>query len=149
MKNLTLFSLLIVFLAGCVSYEEVEMMEVTNIGIKDINQGKIEIAVGMRIKHPNTYKISVVDSDLDLYMDGKKSGKAHIKEKVTLPKKSSDVHNFTVVAKMDNILSSGLPALAGILANGGINIKVKGAIKGRAKSISKTFPVEFSKRVNL
>jgi len=64
LKQISFYSILFVVfssITGCFTYKEVEVVKVTDINIKDFSTEGINLEVGMQIKNPNNYKISVVD----------------------------------------------------------------------------------------
>ena len=91
-----LLFILIISLSGCLEYKEVEVIEVTEVGVKNISASGVNVEVAMQVKNPNKYNISIIDSDLNLLIKGKKMGTAKIKEKVTLKKKSNAIYRFTL-----------------------------------------------------
>lgn len=144
-----LISSLCISLLSCIDYKEVEVIEVSDIGIHDLTTENIEIEVTMKINNPNNYKISVVDSDLELYIKGKKIGAANIKDKIVLPKKSNEKHKIVVKTGLGDMLSGAIPVLIGLIFDNSIDLAIKGDIKARAKSLSKSFPVDFKEKVKL
>ena len=137
------------FLTGCFTYEEVTVENVSDVKIKKFSAKSIDVEVALQIKNPNKYKISIVDSDLELFVKNSKIGSATIKENIVLPKKSNKVHRFTIQTTYKQILSGAVPTLIGLIGKKSVELGVKGSIKARAKSISKRFPVEFKERVQL
>ena len=125
------------------------MVQVTDVGIKNVSMKGIVVEVAMQIKNPNKYAISIVDSDLDLYVKGNKIGAAKIQEKVTLPKKSNKIHRFTINSTLKDVASGIFPLMMDVIANKSIDLQVKGDIKARAKGVGKRFPVDFKETVKL
>ena len=64
--------------------QEVEVVKVTDVGIKNFSSKGIEVGIAMQIKNPNNYAISIVGSDLIIFLKGQKLGTAAIKEKIKL-----------------------------------------------------------------
>ncbi|MDF1673207.1 MAG: LEA type 2 family protein [Vicingaceae bacterium] len=141
--------ILLISFSGCIEYKEVEVVEVSGVGIKNISLKGIEVEVAMQIKNPNKYNISIVDSDLTLFADGKKVGIARVKEKITLPKKSNKIHRFTIQTSVQDIVSNALPLLMNLMTQDNIEIGIKGDIKAKAKGVGKRFPVDFKERVKI
>ena len=139
--SLTLFS--------CFKYEDVQLIKVANIRLNNISTKKIEIGIDMQIVNPNNYKISIVDSDLELYIKGKKIGMAHVTDKIELPKKSDQIHKIGIETDLKDMLSGAIPVLLSLVLDDSIELQVKGEIKAKAKAISKSFPVDFTERVKL
>jgi len=103
----------------------------------------------MLIDNPNKYQISVVDSDLELFIKKDKIGSAKIQKKIVLPKNSTHNHKVVIETGLTDMLSGALPVLLGLMFDKSIELQVKGEIRARAKSLSKSFPVDFKERVEL
>jgi len=155
MKNLKnsiypiVFFVLMMTVTGCFKYEEVKMVRVVGVEVKDITAKGVNIHVDMQLDNPNNYNISIVGSDLDLFVKGKKSGKVTLKDKVILPKKSNGVHHFIFESEHKNMVADPLTILSSILGDSRIEVQVKGSIKAKAKGLSKSFPVDFKEKVSL
>lgn len=152
LKKISHYSILLIMissLSGCMTYKEVEMVKVTDVSVKNFSTKGVQIEVSMQIKNPNNYKISIVDSDLDLFVTGKKMGSATIENKITLPKRSNEVHRFLIQTKLENMASGALPIMMAVMGGKAIEIGVQGDIKARAKGLSKKFPVDFTEKVKL
>ena len=147
--NAWLFILIAFFSIGCMEYREVEVIEVSDVGIKSITLTGIEIGVSMQIKNPNNYDISIVDSDLALFAEGKKVGNAHVIEKIKIPKKSNKIHRFTVQSNTADIVSNAIPLLMSLMSKDVLAVQITGDIKAKAKGLSKRFPVDFKDKVKL
>ena len=144
-------SLLVVITSviGCMTYKEVEMVRVTSVGVTQFSTSGIEMDVGIQIKNPNNYDISIEDSDLVLFIKGNKVGNATIVNKVTLPQKSNQVHQLTINSQSNGIDLSLLPILMEVLEGKPTEIEILGDVKAKANGISKSFPVNFKEEVTL
>ena len=152
LQNIKIYICLIILLfsfSGCLEYKEIKVVDVSGVGIKNISLKGIEVEVAMQIKNPNKYNISIVDSDLTLFADGKKVGIARVKEKITLPKKSNKIHRFTIETSVLDIVSNALPLLMNLMTQDNIEVGIKGDIKAKAKGVGKRFPVDFKERVKI
>jgi len=125
------------------------MVKVVDMGVKNITTKGVDFHVDMQIKNPNNYNISVIGSDLDLFVKDKKSGKVNLKNKVTLPKKSNMVHHFVFESDYKNISADPLTIISTVLGDSRMIVQVKGTIKAKAKGVSKKFPVDFKEKVSL
>jgi LEA14-like dessication related protein len=142
--------LLFVFsLSSCLEYKEVEVIKVVEIGVKEISANGVDVEVALQVKNPNKYNISIVDSDLNLFIKGNKMGSATIKEKVTLKKKSNAVYRFTLQSSFKDLSLSSLPVLMSIMGQNSMEVQVVGDIKAKAKGISKRVPIDFTEKVKL
>lgn len=149
LKHFLFFSLLTIFLSSCVDYKDVEIVGIKDIKVEKIDQSGVKATISLQVKNPNNYKISVVGSDLDLYVNGNKLGKAELKDKIKLKKNSNDVHVFRVESNFKDAGMALLPSLLTAITKGSVQLKIKGTIKGKAFLVCKKIPVEFSENVRL
>jgi len=149
LKSILAFIVVSLTLTSCFKYEDVVMKEVTNVSVNSFSANNIEIKVDMRIINPNNYKISIVDSDLELFVKNKKVGTSKIKDKIELPKKSDQTHQIVIVTNVGDMIGTAIPVILSVLFDESVDLQVKGEIKARAKSLSKSFPVDFKERVKL
>lgn len=149
LKSILAFIFISFTLTSCFKYEDVVMKEVTNVSVNSFSANNIEIKVDMRIINPNNYKISIVDSDLELFVKNKKVGTSKIKDKIELPKNSDQTHQIVVKTNVEDMIGTAIPVILSVLFEDSVDLQVKGEIKARAKSLSKSFPVDFKERVKL
>jgi len=143
------FLFIILSAVGCLTYKEVKVVAVTEVGVKQFSTKGVEVEVAMQIKNPNNYKINIVDSDLELFVKGSRIGTATIDNKVTLPKKSNQIHRFIIKSSLKDMGANVFPILMTVLGGGIIELQIKGDIKATAKGIGKRFPVDFKEKVKL
>jgi LEA14-like dessication related protein len=148
-KKFSFIALLVLVLSSCLEYKEVEVVKIVDVGVKDISTKGVDVEVAMQIKNPNKYNISIVDSDLNLFLKGQKMGTANIKEKVTLKKKSNEVYRFTIQSDLKDIASGGLSVMMGLITQSSMELKVQGDIKAKAKGISKSIPIDITEKIKL
>lgn len=149
LKSVLVLIVISITLTSCFKYEEVVMKEVTNVSVNSFSANNIEIKVDMRIINPNNYKISIVDSDLELFVKNKKVGNSKIKDKIDLPKNSDETHQIVVKTTVEDMIGTAIPVILNVLFEDSVDLQVKGEIKAQAKSLSKSFPVDFKERVKL
>lgn len=136
-------------LYGCMDYQEIELVKVVDVKLKKVNTEGVDITAALQLKNPNRYSVKIVDSDLSVLVKGKEIGKATIKEKVTLPKNSNEVHHFTISTTITDMLSGALPLIMGAMSGKPIELHVSGTIKGSVKGLSKNVPVDFKEVIQL
>lgn len=149
LKSVLVLIVISITLTSCFKYEDVVMKEVTNVSVNSFSANNIEIKVDMRIINPNNYKISIVDSDLELFVKNKKVGTSKIKDKIELPKNSDQTHQIVIATNVSDMIGTAIPIILSVLFDESVDLQVKGEIKARAKSLSKSFPVDFKERVKL
>lgn len=150
-KKATFISLLFITfsLLSCISYKEVKVIEVKDVGVKNFTLKGVDVEVAMQIKNPNNYNIKIVDSDLEVLIKENRIGTATIENKIVLPKNSNQVHRFIIRSTLKDMGSNVFPLLMTVLGGGTIELQIKGDIKATAKGIGKRFPVDFKENVKI
>ncbi|MEM7161155.1 MAG: LEA type 2 family protein [Bacteroidota bacterium] len=125
---LALFSL--IFLSSC-QVEEIELIEIEKLKLQQFSADGIVIDVTAKISNPNSFTISVSDSDFDVYVNDRFISKAKIDSNVKLKRKTTASHSFTI--KSDKLKSQNeiLPILLQAALTGKVKGKVKGYVKGK------------------
>ncbi len=154
MKHKLFYSLLLITVSlltlhSCVDYKEVKIVGIKDVQVEKISQEGIKAKIFLQINNPNDYKISVVDSDLDLYLNGVKMGKAILKDKIKLNKTSDEIYGFRVETSFKEAGITSLPALMAAFTGGTIQVRAKGNIKARAYMVSKKVDMDFSEMVKI
>ena len=137
------------FLSACITYEDVELIGIEKVRFLEVNKSSIKIEATVKIENPNTYKIKVVDSDLDLFLGGKEAGKAKITDRIVLPKQSNQSYTFVIEAEPKNLAAVAGSSIFSIFTTRKIDFEAKGSIKARALGVGKRFPVEFKDKIRL
>ncbi len=141
--------LMAVLFSSCFSYKEVEVKNIQSVKIEKMNKDGIDVRVSVLVNNPNNYKISIVNSNLNLFLSGKELGKAVIKEKVSLPKKSEVVKSFVIHTNFKQLAGGAWNTMLGLVFQSKVKLRVKGSLKARAFMLGKKFPVDFSENVRL
>ena len=136
-----------VLITSCISYEDVEITKIISTDVKSFSSESVEVEIVLQINNPNNYKISITNSDLNLFLNGSEMGKAIIKEKIVIPKQSNEVHRFTVKLNNKDLAANTLPFILSAALGIPMRLTVKGYIKAKAKMISKKIPIEFTKNI--
>ncbi|MFH1322098.1 MAG: LEA type 2 family protein [Bacteroidota bacterium] len=137
-----------VLITSCLSYEDVKITRVVSTDVKKFSSETVEVEVVLQINNPNNYKISITNSNLDVFLNNSEIGKATIKEKIVIPGKSNEVHRFTLKLKNMDLKAGTMPAILSAALGGGMRLTVKGYIKVKAKMISKKVPLKFSENIS-
>ena len=147
-KYLTI-TLLAFTLSSCLEYKEVQVVEVIDVGVKDISVNGVAVEVEMQIKNPNNYNIKIIGSNLNLFLKENKMGTANLKNKVTLKKKSTAVYRFNLQSNFNDLALGSIPVLIGLITQNSVEVHIVGDIKAQAKGISKKVPIDFTEKVKL
>lgn len=151
MRNRTLIlflGLAGLFLSSC-SYQDVEMEEITSVNFEKVSAEKIKLKISAKISNPNNYPITIVNSDLNIFIANKLVGAAKLDRKIKLPKKSKMVHSFAIETDLQGIKKAVMPSIFSVLANKAVTARIAGTIKTRVIIAGKKFDVDFSDEVNL
>ena len=136
-------------LSSCIKYEQVEVIGVEDIGINQFSTQGVVVEISLRVHNPNNYKITIVNSDLDIFVKDKRAGKAKITNRIVIPKNSREVHKVIVKANYNELMGAIKGNFLGLLTGGSMDLRLKGQITAKAKMLKKKFPVDFKKRVDL
>ena len=84
--------LFVLFFSSCLSYEQVELQDITNVQVDQLDLKGIAVRIDARINNPNGYKIHLLDPDVDLFINGKFIGKGILDTALTLQKRSTQIY---------------------------------------------------------
>lgn len=134
--------------SSCLTYQDVEIVSVNDVKVEKFTKDEARVAVTVTVDNPNSYKIKIVNSDLDLFLNGNAMGEAVIDNTIVLPKKSRKEH--TIYISTDLSKAAGLlPTLFTMALGSQAKFRVTGTIKAKAFGIGKKFPVDFQENVKL
>ena len=139
---------LLFVLSSCLSYEEVKIVKFAGVEVKKMSAEGITVEVKIQINNPNNYKISIVNTNLMVSLNGADLGKAKMKGNLVLPKNSNEVHSITVTIKGSQLKAAMPTMLLGALG-GGMQMNIKGTITARAKMLRKKIDVDLTDSVKL
>ena len=144
-----LFAILIFMCTSLLSciYKDVEIVKLENAAVKKFSSKGIEADVFLKVKNPNSYNISIVNSDLDIFINEKPVGKAKIADKITFPKNSEKIHCIHIESDFEKLGSGVLTTLASVLMSQSINLGVKGDITAKAFILQKKVKVDIKENV--
>lgn len=131
---------------GCTTYQDVEFLGVTDYEIIDYDTEGIEAEFTMKIRNPNPYNIKIKGSDIDLYINGDRLGKAKLTNNIKLKKKITKEYKVRLKSRFDKVGSSVL-TLGKSLLGGSINVRAKGWVKASAFMISQKVKFDVSEKV--
>ena len=146
-------TLFIAFLAltcsSCNIYKDIEVREVRDIRITKMSDKGIEAEVDIKVFNPNSYKVSIVSIDADLYVNDKDMGDAKLRRRVTIGKKSNEVHTVKIEGDYSDLSGGFLQTLIGGLFSQTMNLKIDGTMKGKALLIGKSFYFQVDQDVKM
>lgn len=142
----TLLFLIAISLSSCFNYDDVEIKDVRSIKLLDYSVDGLSVESEIKIVNPNSFKLTVVNSEFDFYIKKKKLGKARIDGKLKIPANSEEYHKVVLTSKNKDMSPNALPILIGLTASGNdkIDFKVEGFIEGKAFMFKRKVDVSHS-----
>ena len=150
-KGSILLFLIAVSLSACFNYEDVEIKDVRKIKLLDMSDKGLSVESEIKITNPNSFKLTVTNSEFDFYIKNKKLGKASIDGKLKIPAQSEEYHKVVLTCKNKDMSPNALPILIGLTASGKdqIDFKVEGFIEGKTFMFKRKVDVSHSGMVPL
>jgi len=135
------------FFTSC-DVQEVELVAVEKIELVNMKNNVLSFDVSATLDNPNSFNIKMLDSDLDLYLDDKLMGKAHLLKSIHIKKKSNETYKFQVET---DVLDQGklLPLLIQTALTGKLKVGVKGDVKGKVYFITRRVKVDMEDVVSI
>jgi LEA14-like dessication related protein len=141
--------LCIVLLAGCMSYSDVELIDVQGVQVSRFDAGGLAVTVIVKVHNPNDHPIQVKDPDMDLYLNGVSLGKATLDSAIILDRNSTRSYSIPIHATFAQGEAGMLPMLLATALSGSAKLAVKGTVVGKSGLWSKRFPFEVEQQVEL
>jgi LEA14-like dessication related protein len=136
----------IALFSSCKMYQEVSVNEVIDVKVNEFGQNGIKAEVYIQISNPNWYKLSLTESHIELFFEGKSIGEVQLAEKLVLPKKSVTTQTLKIDANYESI-EAILANVLQLLFKSEFVLEGKGYVKGKAMFIAKKVPVEFKQQL--
>ena len=135
-------------LTSC-GYEDVEVKEIRNVEVTKFSAEEFEANVTVLVDNPNWYKLTLTESDFDIYISGQHMGKGSLVEELEVPKKTEG--EFTVTVK-GNIASAGgnvLGGLLNILMSEKQTVRLAGIATGKAMMFKREVLFDFEEEFEM
>jgi LEA14-like dessication related protein len=141
-----LLLLLILTLQGCRLYRDVEFKGVKDTRFTSFNANGVSCEFDVELYNPNPYKITLMQSEVDLFLEGTRLGKVQLPSLAVLNGEENMRLKLTCTAE-----PSSIPKLVGgaigLVFKKELVIEGKGAVTAKAFLVTKTVPVEFTQRI--
>lgn len=145
-----MFGLSLLFLTGCTNYREVVFKGVESVSVGRFDQQGMQLTADVRLENPNNFRIKVSDPDVDVFLNGFYLGKAHLDERVILPKRTDATYHVPLHADFDGTGSNVLTAMLSAALSGKGELRVKGTVTGGIGFLlRKKFPFEETETIDL
>lgn len=145
------FFISIIFsLTSCFNYEDVEITNIKSVKLINFSSKGLIVESEIQISNPNSYDLSVVESEFDVYIKNNRVGKAFIDSKVEIPKNSTEYHTVVLKSEYKDLADGALGnMLALTMGSRDIDFKVEGFIVGKAFFFKKKVEVSHEGKVPL
>jgi LEA14-like dessication related protein len=141
-----LLLLVVVTLQSCRVYRDVEFKAVKETRFTSFNSKGISCEFEVELFNPNPYKITLMQSDVDLYLEGTRLGKVQLPESAQLNADGKTLLKLACTAE-----PSSIPKLVGgaigMVFKKDVVIEGKGSVTAKAFLITKSVSVEFKQRL--
>ena len=138
---------LLLSLSSCLSYKQVELVDVTNIQVDRMDAKGIALRVDALVDNPNNYRIQVLDPDVDLFVNDKFIGKGILDTALVLSKNSRQVYSIPLHAELQGGALL-MVLMSGVFGGNEVKLAAKGTVVGKVGLLRKRFPFVFEERVS-
>ncbi|MDA9312353.1 LEA type 2 family protein [Vicingaceae bacterium] len=152
MRTIRKFSIILILILSFDSctYEEVEITDIKYVKLVEFSQKGLVVESEIKIKNPNGFQLSMVDSEFDIYIKGSKLAKANVDNNIRIPKNSEEYHKVMMKSNFEDFADGAMIRLLGLtLGSKEIDFKVDGYVTGRAFFIKKKVRVSHEAKVPL
>src|SRR5690606_30035989 len=94
---------LLIGLASCNLYKEVEVTTVGDLRITEMGKDGIFAEVPLTIHNPNSFRLKLVESDIDLMINRKAMGKVNLAEPLYITRKSTGDYVLKLRTDYENL----------------------------------------------
>ena len=139
------FSIIIFSIGSCITYRDIEFIDVHSISFSKEN-GCSPVCADLKVYNPNQYPILIKDIDVEAHLNDKKIGNVVNDKKIKLLKQDSiDIH-LIFQSDAQQILTSLVNSL-GFLLGKSQNLSLSGSLKAQVflfkKKIDITYRTDF------
>jgi len=136
---------------ACITYEDVEINEIKDYKVENLldTSKDFKLILVVEVDNPNTYNITLKETDLNLFIEKKDLGKVRLESPVKMPKKTVSTQEFVIKPESRSMIISALGGAGNVFKDGKVDIRVKGRVKGKAFGLSKWFDVNHKETIDL
>ena len=133
---------------ACAPLQPLSISNIESVKLLNVKEGLVTIEAQIHIQNPNAYGFTVGASDMDLMLNNSFVGKAKMKDKIRISRKSDKTYTFQVEANMAQLLMNGLMNMGSL--KGKSKVRIKGDLKvSKFGIIHKSIPVDLEKAIDL
>lgn len=138
------FLLCTILFTSCVNYDQIEIKDIQEVKLVSFSEKGLIVDSKVKISNPNIFDIKIVDSKLDVIVQGKPIGTTKIDGKLILPSKSEEFHTLRLKSSFNDLGKNALANLIAITAsnNKQIEFKFEGYIIGKVFIIKRKVKID-------
>jgi LEA14-like dessication related protein len=150
MKKIALISIVVlsIFMTSC-GYKEVTYSGVKNVELQSASLSEIKLKITVKVKNPNTYKITLVNGKFNVKSDDFELGTFNLTEKSVIPAESEGDINVYVDTKIKSLFSAATMKLMAKVQQNNIPVTIEGYITAKAYFLRKRIKFNETENVSL
>lgn len=142
------FLFLFLSLSSCRPFKEPVVKEISKFSFQKGQATAFAFDFGVDIENPNPYRLTLLDVNLDLFLNERKVGGINAPFRQFLKKASVGTVNFRINADLKDIMGGlGDWLSAAFSKEKKMKFRLKGGIKARALTITKRIPIDYVKEM--
>jgi LEA14-like dessication related protein len=132
-------------MSSCIEYEQVNVVSFGKINIESFEGSTADVNVDVELENENFFGIKIKPSTLDVYVEDEYVGKAILKEKVKIIRKSTQTYNAKIkLVGEDGILRKAIK----YALKKDLKIRITGFVKGSVYGIPKKVQIDETKTID-
>ena len=122
-----------ILLTSCFNINDVEIKDIKEVKLVSFSDKGLIVDSKVKVLNPNIFEIKVIDSKIDVSVQGKAIGTSRIDGELILPSKSEEYHTLRLKSSFEDLGKDILVNLLSISAqnNKKIDFKFEGEIIGK------------------
>ena len=128
-------------LSSCKLYEEVKVSDVQDVIIGDVTSDGVEAQIYLEIENPNWYKMTLKESNIEVYVEGKYFGVIDQFDEIIIPKHSKTTQVLRVKASskaLNDLIGNALK----LFFQNELKLEARGYVVGKALLVKKRIDVK-------
>lgn len=141
---------LILFCCSACQIQPLEISDIQSVQLAGTSGNVANMQGLVRVKNPNSLSFRVKATDLDIFINENKVGKARLTENIKIPANSDKTYILKVEANLVQILFNGLLGMVSSKNSGKVKVRIKGEVKASTLLIfQKKYPIDVERNVDL
>ncbi len=131
MRQWFILSLMVVAMSSCKVYEEVKVSDVQDVVLGEVTSDGVEAQIYFEVENPNWYKMTLKESNIEVYVEGKYFGTIDQFDEIIIPKHSKTTQVLRVKASskaLNDLIGNALK----LLFKNELKLEAKGYVVGKA-----------------